>query len=591
MSDSIRLADHIWKDGESLVERLQHLRRHEAPANVIYAEATEGILAASSGSACSLWISDRESQTDLAHSGIGVFTPASSHDRSTPGVDVESAAPIATWADPLHLTASERISHSERIGLWVQLEQPAEANVGRALCELAEAVLELTATVYLRDQFVSLKSQVDAQTVHDRWLRRMYDGVTLRESAAAITDAISQATMDDRVCLLRSSKRGYELIASSTQPLVDRRAQQVRLLEDLVKSVLEQHKSFSFTVGAPVPLEKRIQQSLDRYLLVANAKSIQIESISDARSSGKESKTKQTIAAIVMENFRIESDESKRPFATITEPATAAVRLALLRDEAVWTRMSLQLLARRFAVMAGSTKWLTAGAFVLISGLLLYFVPAELTIPVDGHLTAARQQRIFSPVDAMIVEVLVRDGQAVERGDVLVRLRSPELDRLQQSIEGDLATAQTQLAVVSIAFSSNVRSQGRDLAGAGVAAADEKVLQSKIDGLRKQLALVQQQQDSLTLVSSIDGLVNRWDIEKALQRRPVAHGEYLVDVIAPNEGWALELDIPEQNSQYVLRQQTVQPCRCEFRLRSGADIDYQATVERVSDVAMLSQNG
>ncbi len=84
-----------------------------------------------------------------------------------------------------------------------------------------------------------------------------------------------------------------------------------------------------------------------------------------------------------------------------------------------------------------------------------------------------------------------------------------------------------------------------------------------------------------------DGLVDRWDLTQSLQSRPVAYGQYLLDIISETDGWTIELDVPEQHVNYVLQQQQVMPCRCSFRLRSDPTRVYQGTINEIAGVANL----
>ena len=89
----------------------------------------------------------------------------------------------------------------------------------------------------------------------------------------------------------------------------------------------------------------------------------------------------------------------------------------------------------------------------------------------------------------------------------------------------------------------------------------------------------------------MNGLVDRWDLTQSLQSRPVAHGQYLLDIISETDGWTIELDVPEQHVNYVLQQQQVMPCRCSFRLRSDPTRVYQGTINEIAEVANLQVSG
>ena len=65
----------------------------------------------------------------------------------------------------------------------------------------------------------------------------------------------------------------------------------------------------------------------------------------------------------------------------------------------------------------------------------------------------------------------------------------------------------------------------------------------------------------------------------------------LLDVISNEEGWTVELDLPEANVNYVLDEQQQSPCRCTFRLRSDPTTTYDGIVEKIADVAHINPTG
>ncbi len=585
MSDSIRLADHIWKDGESLVGRLEQLSRSGMQAVVFYQEVADGMLAVSGGASVGFWQteitsvdSDRESNTAafslLARAGIDVV----SADQSALAQCFADAcpAPIATWTTANQLSATQRVTDNTVIGLNIRFDQPSDSQAGRALCELAEAVLQIGSGIYLRDKYSQLQKSTNESNTQDLWTSHLYSGVTLRESFAAIADAVSQATGMDRVGMLRQRKRGCELIATSTQPMVDRRAQQIRLMEDLVTATTSTSDAFSFDVGSAREVAPEIRQPLDRYLGASGVKSIRIESICDE--SGER------CAALIAESFQNATDDCDTRLDSVRDRCFHAAQLAIQRDQQTWSQIGFAGAANAVAQHSTSRKAIAMLGMSVFAFALLYLIPAELKLPVEGRLVPAQRQRIFAPVDSTIARVLVENGQGVKKGDVLIELTSSKLDLLHEQIAGDLATTQTQLGVVSATRGDTPTQDGN-------VAADQQVLKTKIAGLKKQLELVNQQLADLQITSPIDGTVDRWDLQQSLPSKPVRHGEHLVDVAATDQGWTVQLDIPDHESRYVIERQTNQPCDVSMRLRSDPANEFSATVDRVAKTAMLSDTG
>jgi putative peptide zinc metalloprotease protein len=75
---------------------------------------------------------------------------------------------------------------------------------------------------------------------------------------------------------------------------------------------------------------------------------------------------------------------------------------------------------------------------------LVWLVPVTSQVTAPAVLIASREQALFSPLPARVAEVLVRPGERVEEGQVLVRLESPELDLRARNAALSLATARTE---------------------------------------------------------------------------------------------------------------------------------------------------
>ena len=229
-------------------------------------------------------------------------------------------------------------------------------------------------------------------------------------------------------------------------------------------------------------------------------------------------------------------------------------------------------------------------AFVVLAivSVLLWLVPVELKLPVQGRVVPNLKRYVFAPRDAKIIAVHVKSGQRVEKGQMLVQLQSSKLDLLQQQLEGELATAETQL---NVAIASRPRlnrtsaSQGPDVP------VNEQVLNVRIEGLREQLSMVVDQQNQLTLLSPLAGIVNRWDLQQKLESRPVSHGEQILEIVSPDQGWGIELEIPSNEAGYVIANQNEERCRCVIRLQSKAESIFESRIDEIANVATIAETG
>ncbi len=500
----------------------------------------------------------------------------------------QSGPPVAQWSDRLQLTATEQISPHVVIGLRLQFDQAVDGTLAAPLCELAETLLSLASGVYLRQQFTELTTAVDSQDHRDWVLDRLNDGTTLHESLAIIAETIAGELSSDRVSLLQVDGKRVRMIASSTQPLVDRRARQVRLLESLVSAVLRRQSQFQFVVGtaesAPFADPRRLN-AMNAYLAESGCREIQIEAVHE---STNDTDRGAVIGAIVMERFRLRDDAGdaeRRCFERLRLPALAALRRAFQRERITWpvilSRLASSKPSKRFS-------WLLAASALVIIALCL--IRGELKVPADGRLTATNHSRLYAPADGVISVLHVDNGAAVTAGTPLLEIRSAHLDQQQRQLQGALATTKTRLAAV-IASRSRSASGNLDRENGVLSSSNEQVLETEIAGLESQLRLIEQQQAELTLHSPIAGHVDRWDLQQSLAGRPVVHGQFLLDVISKSDGWTVELDIPDVESQYVVDAQAAEPCLVTFRLRSNPDRPYPGQLQHISSTTQFDRSG
>lgn len=113
--------------------------------------------------------------------------------------------------------------------------------------------------------------------------------------------------------------------------------------------------------------------------------------------------------------------------------------------------------------MSKRSKWITAIVLILAVSIGLFIVKSgnkalpvqvselkkqdiERTVVSNGRLEAATRQEFFTPVDSTLMELKVKAGDRVKKGDVLGRLDSLELARQYKNTIAVLAAREAELA-------------------------------------------------------------------------------------------------------------------------------------------------
>jgi hypothetical protein len=185
--------------------------------------------------------------------------------------------------------------------------------------------------------------------------------------------------------------------------------------------------------------------------------------------------------------------------------------------------------------------------------------------------------------------LLVEHGRQVEADQTLAVLRTPELDYELQRVQGELDTARQRLATVE-AERVQERVEERDRPSRyGELTAEQEELRVRLESLRQQLAILQQQQRELTVRSPIRGQVVTWQVENRLRARPVIRGQRLLRVADLAGPWILELQLPEDRIQPVLdaTRPGASPTEVSFLLETEASTVYRGRLRRVAMSAEL----
>ena len=580
-------SNRAWSDAEALVVELEQSARGLDAADKFFAIAVNAFAEFERNSAV-LWLIEGAKSVCLARSNDCEHDAAV--DDPLPS-DAADTAPVAHWqrANPGSSTAGgaqvltvvHRIHTDVRLALIVRWQgDKAEAlhDQSRRLTvtDVAMAVIEFASAVYLRDQFAIARKQSTVRETRERTISAFNEGATLKESLFKIATAWASHVGADRVSILRVVRSRCELLTTSCNESVDRRSRQANLLIAFANETTAHNESIDFTVGQAEPRNTPTQAALDQYVAESGCRRIQSNGVFDPDQEN------QPQALIVTEWFdalpRV-VDSSMRDYAQL------AIRDALLRDAASWPA-SLQRgirlpLSRKFATLAAAFAGLL---------LALWFVPTRFTIPAEGRVVPEVHRRLFAPADAVVTSIDVHNGQAVKYGDRLVVLRSAAIDLREEELRGDLATARTQLASLGASRLGPKRTTGDATSDSLAISSSEESLKTEIDGLEKQLALIEKQQRELQILSPIEGHVDRWDLEQSLTMRPVAQGQYLLDVYSSNGSWVAELEIADKHATY-LKVVAGEARGVVFRLQSQPERIYHARIAAVAQSAQLDAEG
>lgn len=182
--------------------------------------------------------------------------------------------------------------------------------------------------------------------------------------------------------------------------------------------------------------------------------------------------------------------------------------------------------------------------------ILLLLLVSAIPVPIHLHATAIMvpqvQQHVYTPIDAVVEEVLVEHGQKVKQGEMLLRLKSINLSLDSERALSELQSKRERLEVLKtrlLTETSLSQLQQDQLA------TESKEIESSLSHDEKKINLLQRQFDTLSIRAGVDGIVSTWNLKDSLRDRPLKTGQWLFSIHEAESPWIMEASLPERDAQ------------------------------------------
>jgi multidrug efflux pump subunit AcrA (membrane-fusion protein) len=192
------------------------------------------------------------------------------------------------------------------------------------------------------------------------------------------------------------------------------------------------------------------------------------------------------------------------------------------------------------------------GAVVVGAIAALAIVPTNFEVAARGKLQPAERREVFAPLDGVIAQVPVEHGQIVEAGAVLAELTNTDLDLQLTELLGRQSTNQQRLTALQRALLDTKGGGARlPLNEENRVAGEMLQLRQEAQSIERELKLVRDKQQQLTIAAPQRGQVVTWKVRDLLLHRPVIRGQSLMTLANPDGPWELELYLPERRLAHV----------------------------------------
>ena len=597
-------SDSSWRQIERLIDEIADLAASEVAPPSFHSELLDHAVTALAAVGGAVWVrqSDRELKLqcgtrvpdeidgDVGHSKLLTEILLSGDARVVAPRSGDAADELVSNPTDYLLIVAPLQSGDELVGvLEIFQRSGASPAAQQGSLDLIGSLCELAGEFYRNCKLRELQQRQSESGELAEFTKRIHGSLGLTQTAYAIANEGQSFIGCNRLTVLTSRRSHCRVVAVSGVHRVERRANSVRMLERLVHTVLKANMTLSFTGNDQTQshgeLPPEIEHPLHQYLDEAHSRMIQIEPLKGRTPGGSHA----TIGAIVVEQFDAECDPHMRHrVETAREHGQIALSnalefqslpLARLLQKATWLVRFQQL-----------PKTLIAVGVVAAIVLALIFVPADFEVEARGQLLPQNQRDVFAPRDGTVSRLLVRDELRVNKGDALVVLRNAQLELDFKRVWGEIQTADKKLSAVQAARVENqLLDSDRDRPGRSQQlSADEAELKVVLANLNEQYEILKKQQDELTVLSPIGGVISTWDVTELLESRPVKLGQVMMSVIDTKGTWKLDLLVPDDQAGHVLRawREFGEDLKVSFKLATDASTTY---VEKIDRVAMSTE--
>ena len=420
------------------------------------------------------------------------------------------------------------------------------------------------AAEWLRNQ--KLRTLGDRQTLWqqaDSFARAAHESLDLLETCSIVANEGRRLVGCDRVSVAIKKGRKCKVEAISGQDTIESRSNIVTALNNLASTVVAAGEPL-WHDGTVVDLPPQIEDALEDYVDESYGRNIAVLPLREPeRSLGKDEDAGaagtidrdnahrgEVIGALIVEQIEtdIPQDVFRARVDLIYEHGTRAIA-----NSRTHTNLFLMPLWRALGRASFIVRARTLPKTLAVIGLLtavtlgLVLVQKDFNLEAEGTLVPEARREVFAPIDGEVIEVLVDHNSEVKKGDLLVRLRNPDVEVQLTEVQGQIQTTLAeQLGVVGQKRDKQLkRSELMSLN------ARQTELEYKMQNLKDKQTLYQARKADLEVRSPIDGIVVSWDVEKTLRRRPIMTGQVLMEVADLNQPLTLELELPEKREGHL----------------------------------------
>lgn len=562
-----------------LVAEIADLAESDVQPGEFYGEFLNRAVAATAAAGGAFWLLDGrgglrlQQQIEFAQTGLtdgrvktpphdallGCMLQATQPQTIPPGAVIEG---VPQAYNPTHLTIilAPLIVDKQPVGLLEILMDPNRRAAQQKSTLRFVADLTDLASGYLKNrQMRQMVSQQRLWNQLENFTHQIHGTLDLKETAYAIVNEGKRLVGCDRLSVAMKLTGRTMVEAISGQEVVEQKSNQVRELTKLCKAVIRSGEDLVYT-GHTDGFAPDIRDALEMYVDESGSKAVAITLLhkppKDKDKEEKEGKKADLVPYGCLVAEQIGDEVAPTDMHARTEVIARHASTALWNSQEhhrIFLLPLLKAMGSPWRLLRGRTLAKIGAVVGLLVAIILSltFVPWNLRIEGRGSLFPEERQSVYAPIPGIVVEVPVEHGQHVNKGDVIARLDSRELEKEYKRLVAEYNKASSQAMILS--EQEQKASSGQTDQGS-IYQLQAQLSEARITAKSsaEQMDVVKEQIDSMTIRAPHDGIITTWQVKQNLMGRPVDIGTELLHIAAVEGDWVLEVEVPDDDMGPVL---------------------------------------
>ncbi len=404
-----------------------------------------------------------------------------------------------------------------------------------------------------------IRELADWQTTYskfEKFAQGVHESLDPRTTAYTIANEGRRLIGCDRVSVAVRKGRKCVVEAVSGQDSMDTRANTVQLLSKLATAVMRSAEPLWYT-GDSEELPPQIEDAVHNYVDETHTKTVAVLPLfrpSDYVPDGDDAKRmeeekEEVIGCLIVE--QIEDNRRPEEFAQGVDLVSAHSSRALsnaMTHNNLFLMPVWKTIGNASWVLRAKTLPKTIAVFVAVCCLLAFLClwQVSFNMKADGKIQPKLSRMAFVEVPGKVLRVLVSHNQNVEKGQPLFEMRSFEMDRRMDEIDGKI-----EEAIKRVHLSGRRADSARDADEKKRAEQDQILAEIEARNLRKDRENLKKQETALVVTSPIAGTVMTYDPARKLTGQMLNYGDPALRIADLTGEWQLDLKMEENRMGHI----------------------------------------